>query len=479
MAEDSSLHSKYFYAIAVGRRVGIFKAASVAEYNNFIRRLTSRFPNNEHQRFNTFTEAMTYMRQHGHAEVNLFNKYYEQEGTYSINNGLVTVLEGRSTNLEPDACRVCGGHVGSDDLHPQCGSCARWFHLCCAGAARQELLELPDGEDWTCVFCVASGGAAPQSQFRGVRGEATSEVSPGFVEPVETTNEPIQGHLSDVPPVMDARIQHVFDLLVTRLTHLESENGLLKVRVGNLEEELKSRASKQKANACVEGLKLVTDEAILQNNELIKLKKDVASLKCCNNNSQGGLSGAVREVGVDKNYGSWVEVVRKGRKKGRAKQKQGRVNRYELIADSHGRDLVQLLNGAEVTVKRGARMEGVVEAAGREGMSCTVVMGGTNDVTEQGVKRGLCKLREKLGNSRRKVVIVGVPHRYDSPYPLVENMIARKNDLLRNFCDYYGYKFLSIDNSERSFFTRHGLHFNQKGKRWLANKIQSTVNFLL
>ena len=68
--------------------------------------------------------------------------------------------------------------------------------------------------------------------------------------------------------------------------------------------------------------------------------------------------------------------MRKGRKKGGAKQKQGRVKKYELVADSHGRDLVQLLNGAEVTFKRGARMEGVAEAAGREGMSCTVVMGG-------------------------------------------------------------------------------------------------------
>ena len=172
MAEDGSLQSKYFYAIAIGRREGIFKAASVAEYNNFIRRLTSRFPNNKYQRFSTFAEAMRYMRQHGHAEVKLFNKYYEHEGTYSIDNGLVTVLEGGGTNLETDACRVCGVHVGTDDMHPQCGSCTRWFHLGCAGVARQELLELPDGEDWTCVFCLAIGGPAPRGEPREVQGGA-------------------------------------------------------------------------------------------------------------------------------------------------------------------------------------------------------------------------------------------------------------------------------------------------------------------
>ena len=171
-----------------------------------------------------------------------------------------------------------------------------------------------------------------------------------------------------------------------------------------------------------------------------------------------------------------MEVVRRGRKKG-GKRKKGGLNRFELVADSHGRDLVNLLKGADVSFKPGARMEGVVEAAGREGMSCTVVMGGTNDVSEEGVKRGLFKLRSKLVNNRR-VVVVGVPHRYDSPYPHIENVITRKNSLLKNFCDYHGYTFLSIDNSRRDFFTQHGLHFNRKGKRWLADRIQNAVNFL-
>ena len=122
-------------------------------------------------------------------------------------------------------------------------------------------------------------------------------------------------------------------------------------------------------------------------------------------------------------------------------------------------------------------MEGVVEAAGREGMSCTVVMGGTNDLTEEGVRRGLLKLREKVG-ANQKVLIVGVPNRYDYPYPNVEQVIARKNNLLKSFCDHYKYSFLPIDDSRRAFFTNHGLHFNRTGKQWLAQKIQNAVDFL-
>ena len=38
--------------------------------------------------------------------------------------------------------------------------------------------------------------------------------------------------------------------------------------------------------------------------------------------------------------------------------------------------------------------------------------------------------------------------------------------------------FLDIDDTRRPFYTKHGLHFNKSGKKWLAQKIQNTVNFL-
>ena len=124
-----------------------------------------------------------------------------------------------------------------------------------------------------------------------------------------------------------------------------------------------------------------------------------------------------------------------------------------------------------------------------EGGLCSVIMGGTNDDSVEGMKRGLFKIREGLGVNKR-VVIVGVPHRYDETHRynnklltreeiIARNeLIARKNELLNSFCHHWGYRFLSIDDSERHFFTRHGLHFNMEGKRWLAHKIQTAVHFL-
>ena len=201
--------------------------------------------------------------------------------------------------------------------------------------------------------------------------------------------------------------------------------------------------------------------------------------------SQGGNQGVVREVVSMAGRGdSFIEVVnkrklrRRNRKQGRGvKGNKGGDSRFEFLADSHGRGLSKLLSGADVTFKPGARMERVVEGAGREGMSCTVLMGGTNDVSVDGVKKGLVKLKEKLGSNRR-VVIIGVPHRHDEVYPNVEKLIQRKNELLKHFCDFYNYKFLSIDDSELYFYGKDGLHFNMTGKRWLAKKIQTAVDFL-
>ena len=83
-------------------------------------------------------------------------------------------------------------------------------------------------------------------------------------------------------------------------------------------------------------------------------------------------------------------------------------------------------------------------------------------ISVDGVRSGLKKLREKVGNNRR-VVMVGVPPRHDEIYPNVNDLIYRKNELIQNFC---------------GFYSRDGLHFNVTGKRWLANKIQTAVNFL-
>ena len=205
------------------------------------------------------------------------------------------------------------------------------------------------------------------------------------------------------------------------------------------------------------------------------------SFENVSSSKKGGQSQVmvVEEGSVDESYsgeGDKWRVVRRNRRKGKGGNK-GRSVSFQVVSDSHGRELGSFLRGAEVDVKGGAKMETVVEGISNGGRTCTVIMGGTNDTTVEGVRMGLSKLRGKMGNSK-KVVVVGVPKRYDDPYPNVFDLIKRKNDMIKTFCDIHGYIFLNIDDSKRSFFTKHGLHLNMYGKRWLAEKIQSAVSFL-
>ena len=112
----------------------------------------------------------------------------------------------------------------------------------------------------------------------------------------------------------------------------------------------------------------------------------------------------------------------------------------------------KFLGGAAVDFKPGARMQGVVETAGSVGKdTCLVVMGGTNDVTEEGVRVGLKDLKTKIGD-KKNVVVVGVPQRYDLDPRLCQGAINRKNDVIKSFCDFYKLKYLNIDDSKRVFY---------------------------
>ena len=126
-------------------------------------------------------------------------------------------------------------------------------------------------------------------------------------------------------------------------------------------------------------------------------------------------------------------------------------------------------------------MSKVVDGVGSEGEdTCVVVMGGTNDSTVEGVREGLNILKLKLKN-KEKVVVIGVPNRYDAGRPPnVEEVIRRKNELIQSFCSFYKYKYLDISDSKREYFTDHGLHMKNNGKWWLAARIQAAAsNFLV
>lgn len=76
------------------------------------------------------------------------------------------------------------------------------------------------------------------------------------------------------------------------------------------------------------------------------------------------------------------------------------------------------------------------------------------------------------------MVIVDLPLRHDlESWSCVNEEIRRTNSQLKELsCEYPNVDFVEASSAERHLHTRHGMHFNSRGKRWLALKISKVVN---
>ena len=149
-----------------------------------------------------------------------------------------------------------------------------------------------------------------------------------------------------------------------------------------------------------------------------------------------------------------------------------------LIADSHGRyvdaEITSISNKSVAsTVLRSAPLWHIAESASlqHEEADVTVIMGGTNDETQAEFDMGIHHLNNLA--RKRNIAVVGVPQRYDEHQ---EAWIRRKNTFLQHFCATNGFLYIDIDNASRDLYTNFGLHFNKKGKKWLARKILHSLD---
>lgn len=152
-----------------------------------------------------------------------------------------------------------------------------------------------------------------------------------------------------------------------------------------------------------------------------------------------------------------------------------------LCSDSHGRHVSRLLSNkcreernVIGWVKPNGRLNHVLEtvdAVSRSKCDIIVIMGGTNDVVNGRCSLDFSKLDAALGStSSKKVILVGLPLRYDNPSLNPE--VSRVNDRLKIISSKHDHAtFLSVNSIPRSSFTRHGLHLNYMGKHQLADLI--------
>lgn len=99
-------------------------------------------------------------------------------------------------------------------------------------------------------------------------------------------------------------------------------------------------------------------------------------------------------------------------------------------------------------------------------------MGGTNEIKDNNFnsKHLLSNVRYLLQNNHRKKIIYSIPFRCDKP--ILNTIINKKNSNIKHLVLKYNHGvFIPIDDLDRHLYTRHGLHFDRRGKHYIANNL--------
>jgi lysophospholipase L1-like esterase len=162
----------------------------------------------------------------------------------------------------------------------------------------------------------------------------------------------------------------------------------------------------------------------------------------------------------------------------------------KIYGDSFGRGMSKLIGNSlsgnfavEGLIKPSATLKDVVpkvpssDALSEEDF--VVIIGGANDIYRNETKEATSSLRSTLTCALKNtnVVYVNIPHRFDlTPTSIVNQEIVKANIELRDICkDFKNVTLINTSNCGRLCHTKHGQHFNLKGKRVLANTILQSI----
>jgi lysophospholipase L1-like esterase len=137
-------------------------------------------------------------------------------------------------------------------------------------------------------------------------------------------------------------------------------------------------------------------------------------------------------------------------------------------------------------VKPGADLSELTQSMKNEVLTLTytdtlVLGGGSNDLDKYKSKTALKLTTEFVkSNNHTNIILLSIPHHCDlQNHSYLNNEIWKYNRKLFKIAQAFDHiKFIDL-GTNRSRFTKHGLHFNKLGKAYLAKQIASTVQLLL
>lgn len=274
------------------------------------------------------------------------------------------------------------------------------------------------------------------------------------------------------------------DAVVERNVQLSIELNSLKARLAQVEKELEMERKERREEQQQKETEWVT----------VRKKKSASAVNGKRRSVVTELANRFEALAQDSNSmvakesgEQDVVLVRKND----SRRNRPKKRRVLLLASSQGRHCSRILGERlgkdyEVcgVVKPNGKFKDVVESVeklvvdfGRE--DSVIVMAGGNDEEDAEYKDSLCNAIGRLMSIRSKarVIVNTLPPRYDKEF--LNSKVRSMNRFIGaevNRCKFYGGTknvFINSDmeNMERKYFTRHGLHLNYQGKKFFCDQM--------
>lgn len=265
-----------------------------------------------------------------------------------------------------------------------------------------------------------------------------------------------------------------------QLVILEEELNLLRLQVQSLTVELNNQ--KNASDKLIRTIEILSDD--LQKRDEVFIKKM--------NNIENRLDDVSLSL-VTESTPSNVEIKNKKRKKKTTTKKPTIINtshsdatpsrKVLIIGDSHVRGLGDLLTQrlpSSIQVESCCLPNGKFEDINRcipgwteklKEDDFVFVIGGTNDITSTEYAPNLDFTRVVELSTKCNVILAEIPYRFDCMN--LNNVIYDTNCSL--YANSLNLKKLELSLFERNCYTRHGLHFNMRGKQSLARQMKTLL----
>lgn len=368
-------------------------------------------------------------------------------------------------------CKKCKRNVRNGIL---CDFCDYWHHFNCGNVDKENLM--PDQSiEWKCPSCVGGAGNMASSDQVCSVDEATFSA---IVSELKLENENL-----------------LKEIVALKYQATQSDHELCKVLEKNCNLGHSETRPRPMSNS---NWSTVKSKTSTRNHQLRYLGSDFPPLQ----NRYSVLQTAEDEPTENtrpnlKDFNlSEHETVKHGprpTKQSRGQHGQTTQNKRPInircFSDSQGRNVAQeILSKSSHNVfsvlKPGAKFSEAVEGCEKvckdlQEDDLAVFIAGTNDVARNESDQLLRVMKRKLIELRHtRVLVCSVPKRYDLPqWSCVNKEVDRVNELLSRLCSKTSnVSYLDLSSLGSRFHTSHGLHLNNLGKCYIANKILSVAS---